>query len=548
MTYIWNKEVWQKMDKQEAVKRGCKVVGSRWVDVDKGDTSKPDYRSRLVAKEINTGYEEGLYASTPPLEALRWIISETATVDNGADTEEKVLLISDVSRAFFEAPATRKVAVTLPDEALEEWEKGSGKVGMLKMSLYGTRDAAVNFQREVTKIMTALGLEQAKYNASLYFRKDNRGCRRPGATYGGVGTATRKGLGKLTVLVHGDDFVASGSRGDIDEFRQALRRRFTVKDKIVGPRIDRGDVNETRILNRIVRWTHRGWEYEADQRHADLIVEGMGMTSAKSVKTPGEDSPTWKLEEEEEVLSSSQATRYRMMAARANYLSTDRVDIQFAVKECCRGMAAPEVRHWNMLKRLARYLAGRPRMVWEYGWQGAEQVSAYSDSDWAGCKRTARSTSGGIVMRGGHHIKSWSVTQKRVTLSSAEAELGALVKASTEAIGILQMAEGLGRYTFADVMVDSSAALAVVHRKGSGKLRHIRVGQLWVQETAENEELKYKKVHGEVNPADLNTKHLTRVRMDVLLDLTSLRDRRGRAEESLEVKMIILHNNDYDII
>ena len=150
-------------------------------------------------------------------------------------------------------------------------------------------------------------------------------------------------------------------------------------------------------------------------------------------------------------------------------------------------------------------------------------------------------------MRGEHHIKSWSVTQKRVTLSSAEAELGALVKASTEAIGILQMTEGLGRITTADVMVDSSAALAVVHRKGCGKLRHIRVGQLWVQETAENEELKYKKVHGEVNPADLNTKHLTRVRMDVLLDLTSLRDRRGRAEESLEVKMIILHNNDYDM-
>ena len=88
-------------------------------------------------------------------------------------------------------------------------------------------------------------------------------------------------------------------------------------------------------------------------------------------------------------------------------------------------------------------------------------------------------------MRGDHHIKSWSVTQKRVTLSSAEAELGALVKTSTEVIGILQMAEGLGRSTTAEVYVDSSAALAVVNRKGCGKLRHVRVGQLWVQEVAE---------------------------------------------------------------
>ena len=138
-------------------------------------------------------------------------------------------------------------------------------------------------------------------------------------------------------------------------------------------------------------------------------------------------------------------------------------------------------------------------------------------------------------MRGDHHIKSWSVTQKRVTLSSAEAELGALVKASTEVIGVLQMAEGLGRSVGAEVYVDSSAALAVVQRKGCGKLRHVRVGQLWIQEVAENEELKYQKMKGEQNPADINTKHLTRLRLDVLLDLINLRDRSGRAEESLEI-------------
>ena len=141
-------------------------------------------------------------------------------------------------------------------------------------------------------------------------------------------------------------------------------------------------------------------------------------------------------------------------------------------------------------------------------------------------------------MRGEHHIKSWSVTQKRVTLSSAEAELGALIKTSTEAIGVVQMAEGLGRATSAEVLVDSSAALAVVHRKGCGKLRHIRVGQLWVQEAAEHEELRFKKVGGEVNPADLSTKYLTRARIDMLLVLVNLRDEAGRAQESLEVKCL----------
>ena len=100
------------------------------------------------------------------------------------------------------------------------------------------------------------------------------------------------------------------------------------------------------------------------------------------------------------------------------------------------------------------------------------------------------------------------------------------------------MAESLGRKIAGEIFVDSSAALAVVARKGCGKLRHVRVGQLWVQEIAEAEELRFRKVLGEENPADLNTKYLTRQRMDKLLDLTGLRDREGRADTGLEVNYI----------
>ena len=138
-------------------------------------------------------------------------------------------------------------------------------------------------------------------------------------------------------------------------------------------------------------------------------------------------------------------------------------------------------------------------------------------------------------MRGTHHVKSWCITQKRVTLSSAEAELGALVKTAAETIGILQMVEGLGREATGEVFVDSSAALAIVNRKGCGKLRHVRVGQLWVQELAEEEEIKFRKVLGDDNPADLSTKYLTRIRMDKLTEMISLRDKDGKAQEGLDI-------------
>ena len=50
---------------------GQPPIGTRWVDVNKGDDENPDYRSRLVAQELNTEKREDLFAATPPLEAKK---------------------------------------------------------------------------------------------------------------------------------------------------------------------------------------------------------------------------------------------------------------------------------------------------------------------------------------------------------------------------------------------------------------------------------------------------------------------------------------------
>ena len=81
------------------------------------------------------------------------------------------------------------------------------------------------------------------------------------------------------------------------------------------------------------------------------------------------------------------------------------------------------------MKRLARYLKGNGRLVTKYAWQGEEsQILGYSDSDWAGCRQTGKSTSGGVIMLGSHMVKSWSTTQANVALSSGEAEFYGLVR------------------------------------------------------------------------------------------------------------------------
>ena len=84
---------------------------------------------------------------------------------------------------------------------------------------------------------------------------------------------------------------------------------------------------------------------------------------------------------------------FRALVAKALYLSLDRTDIQQAVQVLTRVMDKPQRKHMSALKRLGRYLAGAPRLVYQFDWQpevGA--IDAYVDTDFAGCAVTRRST------------------------------------------------------------------------------------------------------------------------------------------------------------
>ena len=98
-------------------------------------------------------------------------------------------MVNDVSHAFFYAPATRLVYVELPPEDRTE---GEDMVGRLNMSLYGTRDASLNWQLEVSRHLEALGFE------------------RGGTAYPCVYTHQAR---RNAALAHGDEYVSSGGGG-----------------------------------------------------------------------------------------------------------------------------------------------------------------------------------------------------------------------------------------------------------------------------------------------------------------------------------------------
>ena len=77
-----------------------------WAETDKGQPGKPNVRARWVAKEYrDTRETRELYAATPPLEALKVVLSEIATGESGG----KVVALVDLRRAYFCAPARSKV-------------------------------------------------------------------------------------------------------------------------------------------------------------------------------------------------------------------------------------------------------------------------------------------------------------------------------------------------------------------------------------------------------------------------------------------------------
>ncbi len=109
----------------------------------------------------------------------------------------------------------------------------------------------------------------------------------------------------------------------------------------------------------------------------------------------------------------------------------------------------------------------------EYPFQEADGIQVHSDTDWAGCPRTRKSTSGGCVMLGSHCLKSWSSTQPTVSLSSGEAEFYGLVKAAGVGLGYKALLQDFGYELPATAWTDSSAAMGVVGRQGLGRLRHL---------------------------------------------------------------------------
>ena len=99
-------------------------------------------------------------------------------------------------------------------------------------------------------------------------------------------------------------------------------------------------------------------------------------------------------------------------------------------------------------------------------------------------------------MLGMHSLKTWSSIQSVIAMSSGEAEYYGMVKGASVGLGMQELLNYFLVEVYIKVKTDASAALGIVRRRGLGKVRHIEVSQLWLQQKVADGRVKVIKVPG----------------------------------------------------
>ena len=199
--------------------------------------------------------EDAIFAPTPPLESLRMVLSYAVT--DFPDEPKKVhdprlphrsqVLAIDISRAYFNAVTDEDepTYVELPPEM----GVPSGTCALLRRHMYGTRRAADGWQSECSSTLRDMGFVQGAASACVF----------------------RQSQKQLVCSVHGDDFTVSGPCSSLNWFETTMKQKYELT---VGGRLGPGadDDKEISVLNRIIRWTCSGIEYEADPRQVEKLL------------------------------------------------------------------------------------------------------------------------------------------------------------------------------------------------------------------------------------------------------------------------------------
>ena len=209
------------------------------------------------------------------------------------------------------------------------------------------------------------------------------------------------------------------------------------------------------------------------------------------------------------------------------WLAFVRPDCSDAVKELSRDVKSPTLESLAKLKHLLRYIVGTKQSVLRLrpsqmlaDWRCTLDIACYVDSDWAGCSRTRKSTSGSTVQVLDCDVIHSSRTQATVALSSGEAELYAIGQGVNEALFVknLVLEAEFARRVQIVAYTDSTAGKSMATRFGAGKrTKHVELRYLYMQNLVQSGLLQVRKIGTKFNPADVLTKYVSTETMHNLI-------------------------------
>ncbi|GJS92994.1 retrovirus-related pol polyprotein from transposon TNT 1-94 [Tanacetum coccineum] len=359
----------------------CKnVINLKWLWKNKRDEENTVIRnkSRLVAKgyaqKEGIDFEES-FAPVARLEAVRLFIAYAAhksfTVYQ-MDVKTTFLLIG---------PLKEEVYVNQPDGFVDPYHPD--KVYRLKKALYGLKQAPRAWYDELSNFLVSEGFSKGSIDPTLFITKHREDI--------------------LLVQIYVDDIIFGSTN-------PKLSKRF---GKLMHNKFDMSMMGELKFFLGIqIHQSPRGI-FINQAKYAQEILKKHGMTSCDSIGTP---MATKHLDADLSGTPVDQ-TKYRSMVGALMYLTASRPDIVHATCYCARYQAKPTEKHLTAVKRIFRYLKDSINMGLWYPKDTGFKLTAFSDSDHAGCLDSRKSTSGGIQFLGGDKLVSWSSKKQGSTLN-----------------------------------------------------------------------------------------------------------------------------------
>ncbi|GJV25057.1 putative ribonuclease H-like domain-containing protein [Tanacetum coccineum] len=450
---------------------GKKAIGTKWVYRNKKDERGVVVRNkaRLVAQghrqEEGIDYDE-VFAPVARIEAIRIFLAFASYMGF-------IVYQMDVKSAFLYGKIDEEVYVSQPPGFLDL--KYPQKVYKVVKALYGLHQAPRAWYATLSTFLLKNGYRRGTIDKTLFIKKDKHDI--------------------ILVQVYVDDIIfGSTKKSWCDEFEALMKSKFQMSSM--------GEL--TFFLGLQVKQKADGIFISQDKYVAEILKK-FDFANVKTASTPIE---TQKPLVKDEEASDVDVHLYRSMIGSLMYLTASRPDIMFAVCACSRFQVTPKSSHLSAVKRIFRYLKGKPKLGLWYPRVSSFDLESYSDSDYAGANLDRKSTTGGCQFLGRRLISWQCKKQTIVATSTTEAEYVAAASCCGQVLWIQnQMLDYGFNFMNTKIYIDNESTICIVKNPVyHSKTKHIAIRHHFIRDAYEKKLIQVLKIHTDDNVADLLTK------------------------------------------